>query len=483
MARWTGHPNITAVLEAADAWKKTCFLDDGSLLSEERLWTGENLSDLLARYASNPILGSSRDFTDKLKEQLQDAPGPICKLAAETLWLLLLFPYRTAMRPETKRSQIENVWSWSGEPLPSSPYLDDEHLDGVGHPGTAYMTHRPAEFEFLLRTIVAYKALPSAGRTSLLENDPPWDFMRWLDNQEGADRRLFRNALLYFIFPDSVERNLSREHRQQIYEALKGKLPTEQRIRSRTRSLLDYDRAIYHLRQAIAAEKGTNDFDFYQEELKSQWFSPYRESRRKDFSSWLDTFLSDRGLRLNQSGRDTTIEKLRTNGAIAPETGFWSDESGFTAKPPRWLLHFDLTQSAFTVLQPPQHRSGVVGFANTKGGDSGALAVRILAVAKTDEQSFQPIEQWEWLLLFCFPGGLKPGSAAQAFDNFDPSTGILTYMGAAVPYIFAGLLALNGPDEVFSTSVGGVVREITYRDATEAIQSFINIAALGGANE
>src|SRR5262249_14301437 len=139
-------------------------------------------------------------------------------------------------------------------------------------------------------------------------------------------------------------------------EALKGKLATGQRIRSRNRTALDYDRAIYEIRTALEKERDTEQIDFYRDDIKNQWFSSYREGRRKDFTAWLDGFLINRGLRLNQSGRDTSMDKLRSNEAISAEGGFWADNA-LTAKPPRWLIHFDLTSPNLKATVPNQHRA------------------------------------------------------------------------------------------------------------------------------
>lgn len=479
MSRWTGGRDIDAVLEGADAWEERCFLRDGSLLTEQSLWTLPLLNDVLKRFADNPIHGSSRDFIDKLSEQLRGAPKQAIQLAAEVIWFLLLFPSRSSMKAETKRQAISTVWSWSGEPLPASKFLDDAHLRGVGHPGTAYLTQRPSEFEYVLRIVIAFKSLPPARQRQLIQENAPWDFGEWLDEQQGSDRRLSRNVFLYFLFPDDIERNTSRDHRAQIYEALKGKLPLEKRLRSRTRTLLDYDRAINGIRKVLEAERGTHEVDFYQDDIMNQWFAAHREGSRKNFAAWLDGYLKDRGLRLNQSGRDTTIQRLRQDEAVSTETGYWSEESGLTAKPPRWIIHFDLTKPTLAATVPNGHRSRVIGFANTKGGDSGALAVRILPIAKLGDNTFQVIETWEWLLLFCFPNGLKNGSSGQAFDDFDPVHGVLTYMGEATPYVFGGLLCLNDPEESFSAKIDGAVKEITYREATDELARLIHVAEVG----
>lgn len=482
MARWTGLSEVDAVLEAGDSWKARCFLGNTSILSDRPLWTPGNLGDFFSCYTSNPIADSNRDFLDKLQEQLNNAAPAVKQLAAETMWFLYLFCVPSSVKPETKRETIQKIWAWSGESAPQGGFLDDKYLMGVGHPGTGYLTHRHPELEYVLRVVMAFKSFQPDDRKGLLETDPPWEFAKWLDQQEGSDRRLARNVFLYFLFPDYMERNVSRDHREQIYEAFKGKLPPDRRIIGRNRTDLDYDRAISEIRKVLEEERATKKLDFYQPDIKNQWFTAYRDGRRKDFRSWLDAYLKDRGLRLNQSGRDTSMEKLSKNDLISPETGFWSSASGLTAKPPRWLIHFDLVSAQLTASVPNEHRSRVVGFANTKGGDSGALGVRILPIAKIGDHKYQTIETWEWLLLFCFPGGLKPGSAAQAFDDFDPTTGVLTYMGESIPYIFSGLLCLNDPDDAFSVMIGGTAKTITYREATEQLAKLIHTSSVGAAN-
>jgi hypothetical protein len=468
------------VLEAGDAWRERCFLGTTSVLTERALWTLPHLNDLLARYADHPITGK-RDFLDKLEEQLSGAPAATTQLAAEILWFLHLFPSGRTLSGATKREQISKVWSWSGESAPSTRFLDDAHLHGVGHPGTAYFTHRPSEYEYLIRVFIAFKSLPPAEQGRLFQEDIPWAFMAWLDSQPGSDRRLVRGAILYFLFPDALERNLSKDHKRQIYASLKGKIGADDVIKSRAPTLGEYDRANAKIRDALETERGTKEIDFYDDETKSLWFTTLREGSVKDFTSWLDTYLKDRGLQLNQSGRD--LKRLDEKRAIDPTTGFWVNVTFVTSKPPRWLIHFDATGSELVASVPDQHRAGVIGYANTKGGNSGALAVRILPVIKLGEENYQEVERWEWFLLLCFPGGLEPGSSGEAFDNFDTETGVLSYLKREQPYIFAGLLCLNTGDEQLPLGAGDMSKIISYRDATEALRKLVNVAPAGGFDE
>ena len=228
MARWTGDAHAPAVLAAADAWRERCFLADGSLFGNEALWRLEHIQELKRRYVDPPIEDANRTFFDKLQEQLDGAEPEVVRLAAEVTWFLLLFPIHGATRAETKRTQIETVWGWSGSDLPPSPHLEDPALMGVGHPGTAYMTRRNEQFKFFLDFIEAWKTAPTAERERLLGTDVPWEFVRWIDSLEHAERRPIRSAILYFLFPDDLERNLSTEHRRQIVRALGHRLPDDQ---------------------------------------------------------------------------------------------------------------------------------------------------------------------------------------------------------------------------------------------------------------
>ena len=227
MSRWTGGDHIDDVLSAADAWRERCFLSDGSLFTDSPVWTLENTKELKRRFLGNPIVGAERTFFEKLKEQLEGASAEVIWLTAEIVWFLLLFPIFSATKPETKREQIKDTWEWSGSNLPKSPYLDNKALMGVGHPGTAYLLRRHDQVGFFLEMLEKWKALPEARQIELMTSGTPWDFVAWLDNFEYSDRRPMRNVILYFLFPDVLERNLSNAHRKQIVKALKHRLPRE----------------------------------------------------------------------------------------------------------------------------------------------------------------------------------------------------------------------------------------------------------------
>ena len=300
MSRWVGHDHVDAVLGASDAWRELCFVADGSLFDSRSLWTLGNVRDLKERFLDNPIEGADRTFYDKLREQLADASPEVVRLAAEVVWFLVLFPIST--KPDTKRKRIREVWGWSGTDLPDTPFLTDEALMGVGRPGAAYQRRPYEQFGFVLEVIEGWKSQPAAVRDRLMTEDVPWGFMAWLDGFDHADRRPVRNALLYFLFPDRLERHMNNEHRRQIVESLKHRLSDEQRPTGRNPPLQDLDRAISQLRKGLEEELGTGELDFYRPPIYAMWFSGIRDEARTQIGTALKSVLSDYELELRQCG-------------------------------------------------------------------------------------------------------------------------------------------------------------------------------------
>ena len=472
MSRWIGNDHVDRVLGASDAWRERCFTADGSLFGEESLWTLEYIRDLKQRFLGNPIDGTDRTFFDKLREQLKGAPGEVVRLAAEIVWLLVLFPNSKSTRPDTKREQIRKVWGWAGNDLPDIPFLADEPLMGVGSPGTYYLARRDLQFGFMLEVMEAWKSLPPAERGRLMAEDAPWSFMAWLDAFEHAVRLPARNALLYFLFPDWFERILSNDHRRQIVESLKHRLSEERRPRGRSPPLGDLDRAISELRSGLEEDLGTGELDFYRPPIYGMWFSRVRDEARSQIGAALKSVLSEYDLELRQCG--SKKKTLDTCASVNETTGFWDSPTAATNKPLRWFLHLALEDDRVVARIPAAHGSRRIAFANTAQGTSGAVTTRIVPAIRLGEDRFVFYETWEWLLLHCFLPALEVGSSGQLFDEFDEATGKLTYKGREQDYIAAGLIALQEDDNEFVAEE--LPRAIKYAEATEAIATLIHVA-------
>ena len=472
MSRWIGHDHIGAVLGAADAWRERCFVADGSLFGAEALWTLDNIQEMKRRFLEHPIEGAERTFFDKLREQLDGAPNEVIRLTAEVVWLLLLFPISSTTKPDTKREQIREVWRWSGTDLADTPFLSDQALMGVAHPGTAYLTRRYEQFGFVLEVMEQWKALPGAERSGLMTEDVPWRFMAWLDGFENADRRPVRNAILYFLFPDHLERNLSNDHRRQIVDALKHRLPEDLRPKGRHPPLGEMDRAISELRKGFEDESDSKKLDFYRPPIYAQWFIGLREKARTEIGAEIKKVLSEYDLELRQCGsKKKTLESCKP---VDETTGFWANPTDATNKPLRWFLHLELKDDRVIARIPDAHGARRISFANTAQGTSGAVTTRIVPAIKLSEEKFVFYETWEWLLLHCFLPALPAGSSGQLFDEFDEASGKLTYMGQQQDYIAAGLIALQDDDNEFVAAE--LPRAIKYTEATEAIAALIHVA-------
>src|SRR5262249_58216649 len=123
-------------------------------------------------------------------------------------------------------------------------------LVGMCKPGVAYLTRRYEQFAFLLEVLERWKKLPESDRNHLFSTDTPWVFVKWVDAIEKSDRRPMRNAVLYFLFPDQIERILSNDHRRNIVDAFKHRLPESLRPKGSTPPLDELDRPIYEIRKS-----------------------------------------------------------------------------------------------------------------------------------------------------------------------------------------------------------------------------------------
>ena len=266
------HPAV----RAAAHWRDRCLLNEGSVFTEKSLWTSENVGYLVRYYAENLHSGEG-SFFEKLESQLASAPGSAKQLAAEMFWVMYLFPVPGSMQPGTKRQQIRQVWEWSGEPLPDAPLELDEALnDGVGHPGTAFNTHRWREFLFFVRMMEAWTRLSAPQRESRLAD--PWNLAEWLKEQDETRTRQLRHILLYLLFPDHFEPFATASQKNIIVRAFAnefGEDPAAVNYKDR----IAVDRQILVIRERLQTEGASGDFNFHDEPYLKVWRP---ESRGKD---------------------------------------------------------------------------------------------------------------------------------------------------------------------------------------------------------
>ena len=261
-----------AILEAAERWKQRCLLGEGSLFSEERLWTRGNFEQLRAHFVEQPDDGQG-DFYEKLQRQLAPASLETKRLWSEMAWVYYLIS--DAHRGETKLDRIKSIWEWSGSELPDDVWaLDADAIlnQGVVNTGVAYKAHIRLEFRFFVTAMVDWFSLPKESRESFLTD--PWRFAEWLDGREYSPARQLRHVFLYLLFPDSFESIASRSAKREIVKAFHEKW-NEPIADDDSRVALD--RTLLNVRKRLEIEFPDQEVDFYRPRFRDVWRKPLRK--------------------------------------------------------------------------------------------------------------------------------------------------------------------------------------------------------------
>ncbi|HRN51917.1 MAG TPA: AAA family ATPase [Gemmatimonadaceae bacterium] len=266
------------VYAAVDAWRERCLLKDGSALSDGSVWTTDNVTALITHFVDKPDEGD-RSFLLKLQDQLASAPKGASQLAAEMLWLMMLFPDRIG--GDSKRTLVQTVWDWSGAKLPDGHPLLAGLDEGIGSTGTAYNTRRPFELMLLVRFAAAWKGLPMQEQQALLAE--PMAFAEWFDRLPEVDGKQIRHILLHLLFPEYFPRVGSRGHKRQIDDAFRYLLSPEELETAPTDSPLDRDRRILMIgRRLNAAYPDLAPVDFYSSQPVRQEWMPLPRAVKED---------------------------------------------------------------------------------------------------------------------------------------------------------------------------------------------------------
>ena len=263
-------PGTEPILEMAAEWRDRCLLADGSMFTDEQLWTAAHLDELEQFFIGQPDLGD-RKFDEKLKDQLNPASAPAKRLAAEMLWVLLLFPNN--LRRETKIELVQKVWGWSGTSIPANHPAFAALGKGIGSGGRAFNIHRPFELAMFIKAVRDWKAR-SADEQLALATDP-WAFADWLDAVPGADKRQFRHMLLHMLFPETFERVSSGTDKGRIDSEFRNELEGETLPDDEiATSLVARDRRLLHIRRVLEKKRPESFVDFYYDDLPSRWKQP-----------------------------------------------------------------------------------------------------------------------------------------------------------------------------------------------------------------
>jgi len=269
MARITNR-DITPILNAAFEWRDKCLTGDGSFFSQKRLWTLSNVENFNKYFVENLIYEGEETFYQKLEIQLKDAPLETKQLAAEMMWVILLFPRKIS--PQKKAIDIKKIWDLSGEPLEQIyPDLEKTFAVGVGSTGQAYNNLRWAELVFFTKWLLTFKSLNQEERTQLLSD--PWVFGNWLDGIDGSEKRQFRHIVLFLLFPDSFETMSSKNNKDLILKSFESEIgdgSLKPNIISTDSDWIKKDKTILSIRNLLQS-KDPSPVMFYESPYKERW--------------------------------------------------------------------------------------------------------------------------------------------------------------------------------------------------------------------
>lgn len=266
------HPGTERIYAAAGRFVDAALRDDDSMFTPSvPVWTAAQLDDLHRRFVMQP--DESRDrFDVKFRRQLNGAPAQTYQLAAETLFFHVIIA--ADLQPNTKRRIVNEVLSWSPQPVQVPPELDEVLETGMVNPGVAFKTYRPFQLMFLVEFARRWKALPAHERESALAD--PWEFKRVTTGIAVPKAQSQRFALLHLVHPDTFEPILSRAHKDAIARAFRSLVnePAD-----------DVDRLLQQIRAALTPRYGES-FNFYT--IKGAWIGEGIGSAKPKDQAWED---------------------------------------------------------------------------------------------------------------------------------------------------------------------------------------------------
>jgi 5-methylcytosine-specific restriction protein B len=255
---------------------------------------------------------SSDSFEEKLKRQVAGESPALTQLAAEALFLHLLFP--SNINNDTKRSSVQRVLSWSPHSIALPSEMAESLSGGLAHTGVAFNRFRPDQLGFLLRFVRSWKALTADEQRDALAD--PWRFKAVVLSVTIGPAYAQRDALFHLVFPDAFEPIVSREHKRMIVDAFREHVGE---------STDDIDKQILQIRGAMTSSWGEG-FDFYDPRIEPRWNTRLR--LWDPFITWAKRFSEQAGLESRL--RQRTL-RVAANLALAREAVRSAD--------PTWLEH------------------------------------------------------------------------------------------------------------------------------------------------
>lgn len=330
MSRFNPTRDVVPVLSAAEDWIRRCLIEQGSIFSDQSLWTSTHLQQVVVAFTDNPD-ASDDSFIEKLEKQMSPAPAKAIRLMAELMWVLMLF--QSNIRPKKKRETIGQIWGWAGTQLDlANPLLGDSVLQGIGSPGTAYNTMRWRELNYVIGLAADLAGRSREERESILRNRNL--FEQWIADAPQEGYRQFKHLFRYLAFPDQNERITLGRDRRMILSAYTDL----DNAAIKAMSDAEQDDALHSLRERLKQEYGRDELDYYEEPFKTRWkegsgrtvaktpevasdfemgFAALRERFLKRFPDF-ETFSNEQGYREQERNYKEELQELFHETVMAP---------------------------------------------------------------------------------------------------------------------------------------------------------------------
>jgi hypothetical protein len=263
------YPGTERILSAAAEWRERSLLGGESIFRPGTdLWIGAHLDELKRFFVDQPDY-SGATFVEKLKGQLAPASAGTKQLAAEMLWVMMLFPNNIGAGAKT--DLVAAVWEWSGTGFPREhPLVSEVFRRGIGSGGAGYNRYQPEELTFFVLALRDWRQRPRSEQEQLLAD--PWRFGAWLDTIPGAQNRQLRHMLLHLLFPEQYERVSSNDNKRRIHASLRDLLDTaDLPADAAQNTLVGQDRRLLLIRRMLEAQHPGQRLDFYEPPLRERW--------------------------------------------------------------------------------------------------------------------------------------------------------------------------------------------------------------------
>ena len=274
MARWIGprpeYAYIDSILAAADEWKRRCLLADGSVFTNEPLWTPANVGEVEQLVVNFATPRAKEEWNlqgwTQLKETLNVRPE-LAHLAAEAFWFTTLYPDHNEKPPGWKRDRFNELWEIAGSAHPIDRSREHLRSDEALH-GVANVSWQLWKVWMSLRYLLTMNRLWKEERPPIDLQQPPWEFIRWLREKVEwpTDTRPIRLAVLYLLFPDYVERVETSVQKRLIIDDLGSQSQKKTNTDAATE-----DEVVYEIRKRLEEDEGTKELDFFQPPLVEKW--------------------------------------------------------------------------------------------------------------------------------------------------------------------------------------------------------------------